>query len=38
MGRSPYFLKQDDVESIDIDNELDFRIAEFVFNIRSIKA
>jgi N-acylneuraminate cytidylyltransferase len=34
MGRSPYFLKQDDVESIDIDNELDFRIAEFIYHVQ----
>lgn len=32
MGHRPYFVRQSDTEAIDIDNELDFRVAEFVFN------
>lgn len=31
MGHQPYFLSQSDVESIDIDHELDFRTAEFIY-------
>jgi N-acylneuraminate cytidylyltransferase len=31
MGPNPYFLMQTDIESIDIDNELDFRVAEFIY-------
>lgn len=31
MGHRPYFLRQSDEECIDIDNELDFKVAEFVF-------
>jgi N-acylneuraminate cytidylyltransferase len=32
MGRQPLLFRQSDIESMDIDNELDFRVAEFVFN------
>jgi CMP-N-acetylneuraminic acid synthetase len=32
MGHTPFFLRQSDEECIDIDNELDFQVAEFVFN------
>lgn len=31
MSYKPYFLRQSDIECIDIDNELDFQIAEFVY-------
>lgn len=31
MGPKPYFIRQSDEECIDIDNELDFQVAEFVF-------
>jgi CMP-N,N'-diacetyllegionaminic acid synthase len=32
MGSNPFFLHQSDEESIDIDTEMDFHIAEFVYN------
>lgn len=31
MGPKPYFLRQSDEECIDIDNDVDFKVAEFVF-------
>lgn len=31
MGHRPLLFRQSDIESIDIDNELDFDVAEFVF-------
>ena len=32
IGRRPYLYRLDELESVDIDTEIDFKFAEFLFN------
>jgi N-acylneuraminate cytidylyltransferase len=38
IGESPFFLPVDDIEALDIDSELDFRIAEVISQERRLAA
>ena len=38
LGDRPYFYNIDDIEGIDVDNPLDFEIAEYLFKkIKNLK-